>query len=214
MAKKNKGKTFKHPLFIGFLIVAVILMFQANGQHELFSALDPNFGTEIIGYTSLANEVLAPGETTLVSVTIKNKGDTTNSFNIEHRLLATKNYPAYMATISPTDNAATGEDDSVITKYITGLAAGESIVVDLNAPVPTDESTILSDGSVSNVDETYVQIIGLYTDPGQGYHDSVVATNVLVNEEEAGEEIIATCESKFDCPGWLVGNVECQEEVC
>lgn len=212
MAKK-KSSIIKNPLFIGLLAIVLILLYQANGQFELASTINPDFGTTIISYDSLANQVLAPGSTASVSVTLKNNGNETETFNIEHRLLATKNYPQYMAAINPADNAVAGEEDSVVTKQVSGLQPGETIVVNFEAPVPTRQSTITTD-AVDNVDDSYVQIIGLYHNPGDGYLDSAVSTNVLVNDAQAGSTVTAQCEKMTDCEGWLAGDVKCLEGVC
>jgi hypothetical protein len=163
----------------------------------------------------LDGSVLMPGSTMNVKVVVKNYGNTTASaFRVEHRLLAEKNYPQYLAVVSPSANAKTGEDDSVVTKQVTDLKAGESVDVDMKVPVPTSQSKIA--GSVNNWDDEYIQIVGIYLNAGQGYinNEYKVFPNVIISDQYAGQTFEALCTIDRDCSGWLLKTSSCKNGKC
>jgi len=218
MAKITMKRMTASPLFYVGLVLLVVLAVQYSDELSipfLGAAVAPSGqDVRITSHTDLSGKVLSPGSTVDVTVTYKNFGSTVVDFSVEHRLVAASLYPEYFATISPITNAVSGQEDSVTTKKVSGLKAGESITVSFKAPVPTRQSKL--DGK-SNVDSSYYQIIGAYSNPGEGYISKnafVVHAGVLVDSQNAGSTVLQACVTREDCNGWLIGNIECQANQC
>ena len=199
--KKNIG-------IIGLVIIGLILFQTFTGESRAEDL--PEW--EIVSFTPLGGLSFDPDESVDITVTVKNLQSVPATIKLEAVIFAdtlaeSMSLASRMAGVSQSTPNCFESETFVDTVLLENVDPAESITATLTVIMPNEDT--LTQDDQSNWGDSFVQVVGLYSECGN-YETYSKDTFVLIGKESTGE----TCEAKKDCSGWFWKGLECVQGQC